>query len=217
MGLYDKLKDLNPTFQQGAAVTGPGGEQYAYRNPQLDEASARRMAEMMGGTVETIAYNGGPFQTTPQYHIRIPGAADMFDASLIWDQYLRSGNDAAGFDALRQAEIARSRASNDAPGPSPGGPPGAGSGNRGVVIPGAAVPGPTWPAPAVPPPTGVPAVVPGSRGVANPGGFSPGWSFSGSLPPPIELLPPTGLPRAHRRSGGLLTLVPPFAGGLLQP
>ncbi len=217
MGLYDKLKDLNPTFQQSPAVTGPGGEQFAYRTPQLDEASARRMAEMMGGTVDTVRYNGGPFQASPQYQIRVPGAADGFDASLIWDDYLRS--DATDFNARRQAEIDRSRMPvND---PSPGLGPGGGSGggpSRGVVIPGAAVPGPTWPTPALPPRPDEPAVVPGGRGVASPGGSSPAWNFSGALPPPIELLPPTGLPRAHRRPNGLLTLVPPFAGGgLLQP
>jgi hypothetical protein len=255
--LEDKMPDFRKTLDESAYkpaytpqnTTGPDGpdpdgDPDVYRNnPQLDQSSAQKLAELLGATLVPVTYSGGPYaQDKPQYQLDF-GSGDLQDASMVYSNYQRNPSSfnqqmqdeykTSSSPSVAAAEFAAGKLSPpaghapvnpgaggggnnpNAPGPTwPNSPPPNIPGPKWPDAPPANKPGPIWTLPPLPGQPTNPAVVPvPGTGVQTPGGFTPPPLFSGQFPMPIDLNDPDG---SKRRAAGLLGTSQGRGGGLLQ-
>jgi len=198
----------------------PGGDPDVYRNnPQLDQSSAQKLADLMGATLVPITYNGGPYsQDKPQYQLDF-GTGDLHDASMVYANYQRNPGSfdqqmADEFKTSQNPSVAAQEFAAGKLSPPAGHPanPGAGAGAGGGynpnpnIPPPANKPGPVWTLPPLPGQPTNPAVVPvPGTGVQTPGGFTPPPLFSGQFPMPIDLNDPDGSKKRAAQEGLLAT------------
>jgi len=212
----------------------PGGDPDVYRNnPQLDQSSAQKLADLMGATLVPITYNGGPYsQDKPQYQLDF-GTGDLHDASMVYANYQRNPG---SFNQQMQDEFKTSQSPSVAQqefdagklgGGHPVNPGAPGAGTPGLV-PGQTpwpktedpnTPGKTWPAvgtgntpgtvwtlpplPAGPTGPGIKPVT--DTGVAGAGGYTAPPLFQGPFPMPIDLNDPDGSKKRAAQEGLLAT------------